>query len=557
MINLEIKAADKFTNLCVYAHSKYDPNLVNIYRSMSVKYYHVNTKEWEFPIFELDELLNKLNGYKYTLIGEELLNKVTSVIPRQFKFKTKPFKHQSDAIEFGLKHNKWLLGDTMGLGKTKVAIDLACIKKQSENYKHCLIICGINGLKWNWLNEIKVHSNEGAYILGQRIKNNLIKIDSNKDKLADVEHLGSIREYFIITNIETLREQKIVSELKKSILNDEIGMIVLDEAHVCKNPSSQQSKGLLKLKADTMLAMTGTPLMNSPIDLYIILKWLGYETHSFYQFKNYYCIMGGYGGYEIIGYKHLNELQDQLNSIMVRRLKEDVFDLPEKIYINEYVELLPKQRQIYQEVTQEIRANIDKIQLLPNPLVELIRMRQVTGYPGILSSTITESAKLDRLEELVDEAVKNNQKVVIFSNWTQMTDAIKNRLRTKQLGLRVITGETSDSVRQSYVDDFQSNENCKVILGTIGAMGTGITLTAGTVEIFVDEPWNKALKEQAVDRCHRIGTKSNVTIYTLIAKNTIDERINDIVENKGLLADQIVDGKLVGNKKEILEFLIN
>ena len=106
------------------------------------------------------------------------------------------------------------------------------------------------------------------------------------------------------------------------------------------------------------------------------------------------------------------------------------------------------------------------------------------------------------------------------------------------------------------VKQFQTDDTCKVIIGTIGAMGTGLTLTSGTVEIFLDEPWNKALKDQAEDRCHRVGTSENVTIYTLICKDTIDERIHDIVESKGAMADAIVDGKVSGDKKALIEYLV-
>ena len=562
LVKIDIRKSEKCNgDYSLFITFPYNTDLINYFRQFNLRWYHTDTKEWELASKYLDEVMLYLKSMRITceIFNKELLNQKKEVIsiPTNYKFKTKPFEHQLEALNFGLNKDKWLLGDTMGLGKTKVAIDLACIKKQTNGYKHCLIVCGVNGLKWNWLNEINTHSYEKGYILGQANKNGKLVIGTTEDKYNDIANLAKNEAYFIITNIETMRNEKCATALRKQCSKGEISMIVLDEAHVCKNTTSQQGKGMLKTVAETMLAMTGTPLMNNPLDLYFILKWLGYEKHNLYAFKNYYCEMGGYGGYEIVGYKHLNELQEQLNDFMLRRLKEDVFDLPEKIYVDEYVELLPKQKLVYNEVRQMIKMNIDQIKMINNPLTELIRMRQATGYPGILSSTVTESAKLDRLEELVDEAVKNNQKVVIFSNWTQMTDAIKNRLRTKQLGLRVITGETSDSVRQNYVDDFQSNENCKVILGTIGAMGTGITLTAGTVEIFVDEPWNKALKEQAVDRCHRIGTKSNVTIYTLIAKNTIDERIHELVEHKGAIADMIVDGKIVGNKKEILEFLLN
>lgn len=438
---------------------------------------------------------------------------------------------------------------------TKQVIDIAVAKKEQRGYKHCLIICGVNGLKWNWKAEIATHSNEASSILGQNIgKNGKITIGSTNDKMRDVRNIDRL-PYFVITNIETLRNEAINKELQKLCKNGTIGMIAMDECHKAKNPSSIQGKGLLKLQPETRIAMTGTPLMNSPFDLYIILKWLGYEEHNFTQFKRHYAEFGGYGGYEVVGYKNLNELQTQLDDIMLRRLKKDVLDLPEKTRITEYVDMTPKQAQIYKEVQMEIKANIDQIKMQNNPLAELIRMRQATGYTGILSSTIKESAKLDRMEELVEEAVQNGKKVVIFSNWTQMTDEIYARLR-KNYSTVVITGKTNDADRQSNVNKFQNDDRTKVIIGTIGAMGTGLTLTAGTVEIFMDEPWNRANKEQAEDRCHRVGTTENITVYTLVCKDTIDERINQLVERKGAMADAIVDGKAQMDKGALLDYLV-
>ena len=323
--------------------------------------------------------------------------------------------------------------------------------------------------------------------------------------------------------------------------------------HGCKDPTSQQGKALLKLQAETMISMTGTPLMNNPLDLYIHLRWLGYEKHAYYSFKKHYCIFGGFGGYQIVGYRNLDQLKEQFEDIMLRRLKKDVLDLPDKIYTTEYVEMSPKQAKIYKEVSMEIKENIDKVTNAINPLAELIRLRQATGYTGILSSTIQESAKLDRLEELLDEIVSNGGKALIFSNWTAMTNPTFERF--KRFNPAIITGETKNRVEQQ--DKFMNDDTCKIIIGTIGAMGTGLTLTAGSTVIFLDEPWNRATREQAEDRAHRIGTKENVNIIFLITKNTIDERIHDIVEQKGHLADMLVDGKVVGDKKQLINYLLS
>ena len=386
-------------------------------------------------------------------------------------------------------------------------------------------------------------------------------VGGNKDKYVDLLGIsdGDIEDYFLITNVESLRNEKIVDILIQLVDKNEIPMIVVDEFHKMHNVhSTQQGKALIKLQPEYRLAMTGTPMLNTPLELYGILRWLGIEKHSHYTFEKYYAVKGGYGGYEIIGYKHLEELEEQLNSIMLRRKKEEVLDLPEKLYVDEYVDMLSAQATIYKEVKADIQSNIDMIEISPNPLAEMIRLRQATGYTGILSTTVQESAKLDRLEEIVEESILNNHKVVIFSNWTSMTDAIYERLFPHEYGLKCITGETANETRQKIVDAFQNTDMIRVLIGTIGAMGTGLTLTAGTVVVFMDHPWNKALYEQAVDRCHRIGQKNKITIYNIMCKGTIDEKIWTLVKKKGAMSDMIVDGNIAeDSKKELIDYLLS
>lgn len=562
MIDIRIAESKKCNgDWSMYVTFPYNQKIVDVVRNFSSRFWNKDTKEWELPIKCFKSFIDSLSDFDFDIHGnwKAFEEKVKVEMPAGFQFKTNPFQHQIEGFEYGLNNDRWLLGDEQGLGKTKQVIDIAVAKKLQKGYKHCLIICGVNGLKWNWRNEIHTHSNEGCWILGQRFTGNYSKIiiGSNNDKLEDLKNIDQLDDqYFIITNVETLRNEEIAKELQRLCKEGTIGIVAIDEVHKCKNPTSQQGKGILKLQPECRIAMTGTPLMNTPFDLYIILKWLGYEKHSFYQFKQHYGEFGGYGGYQVVGYKYLNELQSQLDDVMLRRLKNDVLDLPEKTHITEYVEMTPKQKQVYDEVTADIKMNIDQIKMANNPLAELIRMRQATGYTGILSSTVKESAKMDRMEELVDEAVENGKKVVIFSNWTQMTLPIYNRLAVKYHGT-YITGEVDSEQRAEHVRRFQEDDDCKFVVGTIGAMGTGLTLTAGTVEIFMDEPWNRANKEQAEDRCHRVGTTENVTIYTLVCKDTIDEKINQLVERKGAMADALVDGKIAMDKGQLLDFLIN
>lgn len=573
MITIEINKSDKCNgDYSLFVTFEYNNKIVDVMRNQVIRYWHPDMKCWELPLKVLNKLQNELSEYRINLIDKKnILDKIRnecskSLIPKDYKFKTKPFEHQLEGIEYGLKYDRFLLADEQGLGKTMQLINIACIRKQTKGYKHCLIICGVNGLKWNWRNEIEKHSNEKGYILGTRYdKSGKEKIGSMNDRLEDLIVIENVYNtkfkgifdaypYFLITNIETLRDEKIINKLKELCDKGIINMLALDEGHHCKDVSSIQGKALLKLQAETMISMTGTPIMNNPLDAYIHLKWLGYEKHAFYSFKQHYCVFGGFGGYQIVAYRNLDQLKEQFDDIMLRRLKKDVLDLPDKIYIDEYVEMTPKQNKIYKEVKAEIKENIDMVVNAINPLAEMIRLRQATGYTGILSSTIQESAKLDRLEELLDEITANNEKAIIFSNWTSVTNPVFDRL--KKYNPAIITGETKNRVEQQ--DKFMNNSTCKIIIGTIGAMGTGLTLTAATNVIFLDEPWNMAIKSQAEDRAHRIGTKSNVNIITLMCKDTIDERIHELVQKKGALADLLIDGKMnTQNKSDLVNFLLN
>lgn len=515
---------------------------------------------WEVPVKLFDALLNLLDEWDIEFIGDlpkeisqklALEEKMISNARCAFTYKTSPFPHQEECMQYAQTHDKFLLGDEQGLGKTKQAIDIAVSRKSS--FKHCLIVCCVNGLKWNWQAEIQTHSDEQSHILGEyRNTRGNVVIGSVKERVEDL--LKHHEEFFLITNIETLRDKEFASALKQLCLEGAIGMSIVDEVHKCSNPTSDQGKGLHYLQTYFKMALTGTPQRNSPVDLYNILKWLGVETHTFTDFKSFYCVFGGYGGYEIVGYKHLDMLQECLQSVMLRRLKAEVLDLPPKLRTTVYVDMPKEQERIYKEAKALIMRDIDKVYLSPNPLVELIRLRQCTGYPGILSSKVSRSIKFEKAEEIVQEAVANNDKVIIFSNWTQVINPAFSYFQKYNPAL--ITGEVKDTKGER--ERFTNDESCKVILGTIAAMGTGYTLTAAQTVIFLDSPWTRADKDQAEDRAHRIGTKGTVTIHTIVCKDTIDERIESIVAGKGELSDMIVDGQGdVKNTRSLVDYLMS
>ena len=526
-----------------------------VIHSFGRAYYHRDDNLWELPLEAFKIILSTFKG-DVEIFGElpdeceaflDLLDEYDKPdLP--YESKTTPFEHQVISFKYSKSHNKFLLGDEQGLGKTKQALDIAYSRR--NKFQHCLIVCGVNGLKYNWQQEISVHTNAEGYILGTRVnKKGKEYIGSMKDRLFDLQNLQLINSFFLITNVETLRDKDIQKEMTKLTEQGIIGMTIIDEIHKCKNSTSSQGKAIHCLHSYYKMALTGTPLMNDAIDLYNILKWLEIENHTLTQFKSYHCELGGFGGYEIVGYRHLDELQSTLDSVMLRRRKDDVLDLPPKIYTNELIEMNDEQWKVYREIHSQLLDDIDKIMLSPNPLVELIRLRQATGYPGILSTKVTESAKLNRMVEIVDEVAARGSKCIVFSNWTSVIDPAVEMLQHHNPA--VVTSYTKDP--QSEQAKFKRDAGCKVIIGTIGVLGTGFTLTQADTVIFLDEPWNMATKLQAEDRAHRIGTNSSVNIITLLCKDTIDERIHQLITDKGELSDLVVD-KI---NKEKINFLLN
>jgi SNF2 family DNA or RNA helicase len=540
-----------------------------------VRKYIPDSRTWEVNLAYFAQAIENFAGFEINLIGkvETILPEPPEVKERKafvdtelgnFNFKTKPFDHQVDGLMFGKEHAKFILGDEQGLGKTKQAIDLAVSRK--SQFKHCLIVCGVNSVKFNWLKEIQIHSNESGHILGSYINTKgQLKDDGPLEyRLDDLD--SDIDDFFLITNIETFRQgpkskkedsmskqellqAKILDKVEELTRSGKIGMVIIDEIHKAKNPTSKQGKAIHRLMPHYKMALTGTPLMNSPLDLYNLLKWLEVENHSFQQFKNHFCVMGGYGGYEVEGYKNLEQLKDKLQGVMLRRLKKDALNLPPKIRQTEYVEMEGSQAKLYKEIRDEIIDKIEELELSPNPLAVLTRLRQVTSLPQILSEKIDESAKMERLEEMMEELAENGQKAIVFSNWSKVTTAAKKRLA--KFNPAYIDGNTKD--RMAEVERFQNDPSCKVIIGTIGAMGTGLTLTAANTVFFLDKPWNPANRDQAEDRAHRIGTTGTVNIITLAVKDSVDDRIEELILEKEDMAEALVDGKL--NKLEKVQLI--
>ena len=284
------------------------------------------------------------------------------------------------------------------------------------------------------------------------------------------------------------------------------------------NGMCSQGRSVRQLNSKIRIGLSGTP-MNKAEDLWNILTWLRVEKRNFYQFKNRYCIMGGFNGYKVVAYRNLDELNKELNTVMLRRKKEDVLDLPPKIYTTEHIELTRKQRILYKEIRQGIVDNLDNILEIPNPLSCTVRLRQLTG--GLFGD---DNPKLERVKDMLEEITESGHKALIFSQWEQVTAVYKEAL--KDYNPAYIVGAVDPEDRQKEVDKFQNDPTCKVAIGTIGAMGTGLTMTAASYVFFIDKRYWDAENKQAEDRAHRIGTTNTVKrlLRALYKMSRIPER---------------------------------
>ena len=539
MITIEEKQTVKVPGVTsLFVSFDYKKEVVDEIKALEGTQYNAETRVWECPISILAELLDKCCKYdEFTL----------SLLPDKLEFeehldisnfRTKPFDYQQAGIEFGLTHDCFLLLDAPGLGKTLQLTYLAEELQKRENLQHCLIICGINTLKTNWKTEIEKHSRLSCRILGQRVnRKGQLVVDGIDKRLEQL--LNPIEEFFVITNVETLRNEKILAALKKNKYN-KFDMVVIDEIHRCKSHTSQQGKNLLKLTtAKHRIGATGTLVLNNPLDTYVPLKWIGAERANFTNFRFQYCNYGGPFNNMLIGFKNMDALKSQIEQYSLRRTK-DILNLPPQNFITEYVELNDEQRIFYDNVQLGIAQEVDKVKLRPaNVLAMVGRLRQATACPSILTTANILSSKLERAEDLTEQILSSGYKVVIFSTFKETVNQLARNLALFRPV--VVTGDTPDFEREKLKEQFQTDPNTTVFIGTWQACGTGITLTAASYLIFIDTPFTHGDFQQCADRIYRIGTKESVFIYNLVAANTIDERVLEIVNDKEAISDYIVD----------------
>jgi SNF2 family DNA or RNA helicase len=371
----------------------------------------------------------------------------------------------------------------------------------------------------------------------------LAVLEGDSGKKADtLRHMTGAGLQVIVINYESA--WRLEAELQRW----KPDMIACDESSKIKNPQAKQSKALHRLgqHAKYKAILTGTPVTNSPLDFFSQYKFLDSNIfgQSYYSFRARYAIMGGYGNHQITGYKNLNDLVEKAHSIAFRIRLEDAVELPDRIDEIRSIELEKNARKIYESIDKDSYAELMQGEVTTrNVLTRLLRLSQCTGGfirddEGSIVQEVSR-AKLDALEDILDECEDQGKKVVIFARFIPEIEAIEKLLRKRKTKYSVIHGGIKDRAEQ--VERFQTNNNVKVFLGQLQTTGMGLTLTAACVAVFYSLDFNYANYEQSRARIHRIGQDKKCLYIHLVAKNTVDEKVMQALKHKADVAKLIVD----------------
>jgi SWI/SNF-related matrix-associated actin-dependent regulator 1 of chromatin subfamily A len=429
------------------------------------------------------------------------------------------YPYQKVGVEFFINNQgRAILADQMGTGKT--ATSLAYIVYKGS--RRSLVICPAS-VKFAWKDEV-----EKWTTLRCRV------VQSSDDKEVFKERA----DIFIIN-------YDIVRKFKDSILSRQWEVLICDEFHMIKNSQAQRTKSVKEIAKgiESCLLLSGTPLLNKPVELFNGLNLMDPRTWNNYSTYVYrYCgAKRTRYGLEVKGATNIEELQQRIQKYFLRRTKEQVLkDLPPKRFISIPVELEPSiakeysileasLRQYLLQVKKKKGVDVEKT-LGSEHLVKLGHMRQLTTR-----------GKLATAEELIKNIVDSGEKVVVFSNYHEPLVELNRKFFSSSV---LLTGQTKVEDRREMVEEFQQNKNIRIFFGGIKSAGVGITLTSGTVVVFIDYSWVPADHSQAIDRIHRIGqTAEAVTIYQLFARHTIDEMMKKLLEKKQVIFDRLIEGR--------------
>ena len=470
-----------------------------------------------------------------------------------YKFKTKPYKHQMTALEKSWNRETYAYFMEMGTGKTKVLIDNLAMLYDKGKVNGALIIApkGVVGTWYN--NEIPTHLPDHIDYKSVLWKAAITK--KQKEQLDTLFETGEDLQ-ILIMNVEAFSTTKGMDFAYKFLASHR-SLMAIDESTTIKTPTAKRTKNIIKLAASAgyRRIMTGSPVTKNPLDLYtqcdFLSPWL-LDFTSYYAFRNRYAEMKtlhmhGRQIQIVNGFKNLGELSDKLKDFSYRVLKEDCLDLPDKIFIKRQISLSKEQRNLYEQMKKEAIAILKgKQSTTVNTLTQLMRLQQITCGHFTADDGATQPIPNNRITELMDVLEETEGKAIIWAHYQYDITAIIQAV-VKKYGPGSIVdyyGLTPQEERQPNIKRFQDDPKCRFIVGTPATGGYGITLTAANTVIYYSNGYDLEKRLQSEDRAHRIGQKKSVTYVDLMADDTVDEKIVQALRKKINIASEVLGEEL-------------
>lgn len=463
------------------------------------------------------------------------------------------YPHQIEGVRQLARMQNFLLADDMGLGKSLQALTVAAIDVKRGWASKILIVAPVS-LKGNWSDEIEKFTTFKYMVLGQETEKQRGNLPDKIKKLSPGQRNKQLEQFadidgpkILVANYEQIKPH--LTDLNKIGFD----IIVYDEAHYMKNFKSQRTKACLQLNAGRHFLLTGTPMLNHVNELWPLLHKIDPAAYpKYWGFIQRYAVFGGYKNKQITGVKNEKELTERLQSVMVRRMKADVLDLPEVQIIQRKVDLAPEQRKIYNELVENMRIELageDEAQEVENALTRFLRLKQICGttlpFTGEDVSSKLDLAVEDAIEILTPYRGNEAPKLVVFSQFRDVMEAFCQRLdaAASHIDIWEIHGDVKTHQRQGVVKEWSTHDGPGVIVCNPVVAGIGLNMTAARHGFFIDKLFVPGLNQQAIDRMHRIGadTTQPVQIHEYICRGTIENRVEQILRTKKKLFGSIVD----------------
>jgi SNF2 family DNA or RNA helicase len=466
-----------------------------------------------------------------------------------YKFKTKPYKHQLTALEKSWNKETYAYFMEMGTGKTKVLIDNLAMLYDKGKVDGALIIAPKGVIKTWYEQELPTH-------LPNHIENVTVLWQSNITKTQQ-EKLDGLFEtetslHILIMNVEAFSTDKGVKFATK-FLNSHRTLMAIDESTTIKTPAAKRTKNIIKLGKNSKYRriMTGSPVTKNPLDLYSQCEFLDpylLDFTSYYAFRNRYAEMKtmhlrGRSIQVVDEFKNLGELSETLQNFSYRVLKEDCLDLPPKNFTKRHIVLTPDQRKIYEQMKKAAMAVLNgKVTTTMTVLTQLMRLHQITCGHFTADDGSIQLIPNNRITELMNILEETEGKAIIWANYQRDVNEIIKHI-VKNYGERSVVdyyGLTPQEERQDNIRKFQNGDECRFLVGTTQTGGYGITLTKANTVIYYSNGYDLEKRLQSEDRAHRIGQNKNVTYIDIICEKTVDEKIVKALRNKINIASEVL-----------------